>query len=309
MSFRTVVISKRSKLDLKMGYLVVRQEDKIHRIFLDELNTLILENPACCVTGCLLCELIKRKIKVIFCDEKHSPCSELFPCYGHGEVSGKLNEQIAWPSKFCKKLWTNIVAEKINNQAKFLIELGKYDAANLLRSYINDLQEGDNTNREGHAAKVYFNSVFGKDFRRGDGFAVDSALNYGYAIILSAFNREIVARGYYTQLGIFHHNTFNHYNLSCDLMEPFRIFIDRHVYSCNFVQFSTKEKHEVLEIFNSPFCIDNTIRRLDDCIMFYTNSIFKAIASENVGLVKYCSWKFDSNCVQLNSDETNEIKL
>ena len=73
MSFRTVVIEKRSKLDLRMGYLVVRREDETMRIFLDEINTLIIENPACCVTGCLLVELVKRKIKVVFCDEKHSP--------------------------------------------------------------------------------------------------------------------------------------------------------------------------------------------------------------------------------------------
>lgn len=309
MSFRTVVISNRSKLDLKMGYLVVRKEDDTHRVFLDEINTLIIENPACCVTGCLLGELVKRKIKVIFCDEKHSPCSELFPCYGHSESSSKLKEQISWAPKFCKQLWTNIVAEKISNQAKFLTELGKDDAANLLNSYVQDLQEGDTSNREGHAAKVYFNSVFGKDFKRGDGFAIDSALNYGYAILLSAFNREIVARGFYTQLGFFHHNTFNHFNLSCDLMEPFRIFIDRHVYSCNFMQFTAREKHKVLEILNTPFCIDNTIRRLDDCIMVYTNSIFKAIANENIKLVKYSSWKFDSTLGKLINNETDKIKL
>ena len=102
MSFRTVVVEKRSKLDLRMGYLVVRQGDDIIRVFLDEINTLIVENPACCVTGCLLSELIKRKIKVIFCDEKHSPSSELIPCYGHGECAGKLQEQILWDKEFCR---------------------------------------------------------------------------------------------------------------------------------------------------------------------------------------------------------------
>ena len=78
MSFRTVVIKKRSKLDLRMGYLVVRQDDETKRIFLDEVNTLIVENPACCVTGCLLAELVSRKIKVIFCDEKQSPALQMF---------------------------------------------------------------------------------------------------------------------------------------------------------------------------------------------------------------------------------------
>ena len=39
MSFRTVVISKRGKLDLKVNYLVVRHESEVRRIFLDEINT------------------------------------------------------------------------------------------------------------------------------------------------------------------------------------------------------------------------------------------------------------------------------
>ena len=171
-----------------MGYLVIRRDSETIRIFLDEINTLILENPACCITGCLIVELIKRKIKVVFCDEKHSPCSELMPYYGHGECSGKLQEQIEWDKRFCKFLWARIIAEKINNQSLFLAEKGLEKEAALLKSYIPDIQPGDASNREGHAAKVYFNAIFGNSFKRGGGTAVDSALNYGYSLLLSAFN-------------------------------------------------------------------------------------------------------------------------
>ena len=289
MSFRTVVIAKRSKLDLRMGYLVIRKEDETVRIFLDEINTLIVENPACCVSGCLLAELVKRKIKVIFCDEKHSPCSELLPCHGHSESAGKLREQIGWEQEYCQQLWTRIVAEKIRNQALFLLEKQKIREAEMLFSYVQDLQPGDLSNREGHAAKVYFNAIFGDGFRRGDGMAVDSALNYGYSLILSAFNREIVACGFSNQLGISHHNTFNHFNLSCDLMEPFRVFVDRWVDLCQFCKFESAEKHRVLEIFNQPFIINGEKRRLNDCIMIYTRSIFKAVSSHDLSVIKFCS--------------------
>ena len=291
MSFRTVVVEKRSKLDLRMGYLVIRRDDDIIRVFLDEINTLIVENPACCITGCLLVELIKRKIKVIFCDEKHSPCSELIPCYGHGECAGKLQEQLQWDKEFCQTLWTRIIAEKIHNQADFLSEKGKEKEALLLNSYISDIQPGDISNREGHAAKVYFNAIFGNDFKRGGGMATDSALNYGYSLILSAFNREIISCGFLTQLGIAHHNTFNQFNLSCDLMEPFRIFVDRWVDTCQFCEFGSNEKHKVLEIFNQPFSLNGENRRLDDCIMLYTRSVFKSIQNKNLTVVKFCSIK------------------
>ena len=287
MSFRTVVIEKRSKLDLRMGYLVIRKDSETVRVFLDEINTLIMENPACSITGCLIVELIKRKIKVVFCDEKHSPCSELMPCYGHGECSGKLQEQIGWDKRFCQFLWARIIAEKIYNQALFLSEKGKEKEAALLKAYMADIQLGDASNREGHAAKVYFNAVFGNGFKRGSGMAVDSALNYGYSLILSAFNREIVACGFSTQLGIAHHNVFNQFNLSCDLMEPFRIIIDRWVDACGFDEFGSVEKHKMLEIFDQPFVINGENRRLDDCIMLYTRSVFKSIQNKDLTLLKF----------------------
>ena len=122
MSFRTVVISKRSKLDLKMGYLLVRQADETWKLFLDEINTLIIENPACCVTCCLLAELVRCKIKVIFCDEKHSPCAELLPCHGHSESSGKLREQIQWDQQFCRYFPFEINRKNLLNKLLSVLE-------------------------------------------------------------------------------------------------------------------------------------------------------------------------------------------
>ena len=93
MSWRTVVITKRCKLDYKMGYLVVRDEET-KRIFLDEIAILMLENTAISLTGCLLSALVEKKIKVIFCDEKRNPQSELLPLYGSHDCSRKLRTQI-----------------------------------------------------------------------------------------------------------------------------------------------------------------------------------------------------------------------
>ena len=64
----------------------------------------------------------------------------------------------------------------------------------------------DITNREGHSAKVYFNAIFGQEFQRREENNINGALNYGYAVMLVCFNREIVRLGYLTQLGIWHKN-------------------------------------------------------------------------------------------------------
>ena len=53
MSWRTVVITSRCKLDYKMGFMVVRAEET-KKIFLDEIAILLIENPAVALTGCLL---------------------------------------------------------------------------------------------------------------------------------------------------------------------------------------------------------------------------------------------------------------
>lgn len=82
MSWKTVVISKRSKLDFKMNYMVVRNDESTIKVYLDEINILIIENTAVSLTAALLNELNKHKIKVIFCDEKRNPSTELLSYYG-----------------------------------------------------------------------------------------------------------------------------------------------------------------------------------------------------------------------------------
>ena len=72
MSWRTVVISSNAKLDYQMGYMVVRRMDTL-KIHLSEMEILLIESTAVSLTAALLAELSKKKIKVIFCDEKRNP--------------------------------------------------------------------------------------------------------------------------------------------------------------------------------------------------------------------------------------------
>lgn len=243
MSWRTIIVTKRAKLDLKTGYLVIRTEDEVKRIYLDEMSVLIIENPAVSITGCLIAALNEKKIKVIFCDEKRSPTCELVSYYGSHDTADRIRKQIKWNDDVKVCIWTEIVSEKIRQQSNFLKEADKLAEAQLLDSYLLQMEIGDTSNREGHAAKVYFNALFGMNFTRSKECVSNAALNYGYGILLSAFNREIVSHGYITQIGLFHNNMFNHFNLSCDLMEPFRVLVDRIVYNSSFTEFTSKEKH------------------------------------------------------------------
>ena len=276
MSWRVVVIESQSKLDYKMGYLVVRSLDT-KRILLDEIAILIIENPAVSLTGILMEELIVRKVKVIFCDTKRNPIAELIPHHGSHDSSAKIRVQITWNQITKDNIWRDIVSEKIRKQADFLLEIGREEQAMMLSEYTGQIELADATNREGHAAKVYFNALFGMDFTRSADIPINAALNYGYSMILSAFNREVCANGYLTQLGIFHDNMFNHFNLSSDLMEPFRVLVDRVVYQMQPTEFGKEEKHEMWKLLDQKVEIDGQNQFVMNAIKIYTKSVLDAI--------------------------------
>ena len=287
MSWRIVVISNGAKLEYKMEYMIVRQSE-ITKIHLSEISMLIVESTAVSLTAGLLNELTRRKIKIVFCDEKRNPSSELVSYYGSHDTSAKVRQQVGWTSEIKKIIWTEIVSEKIRSQQRFLECLGKKESE-MLVGYLKELQPGDSTNREGHAAKVYFNAVFGMDFSRSLDIPINAALNYGYGIILSAFNREIVSNGYITQLGLFHDNMFNQFNLGSDLMEPFRILVDRKVYEMKPDKFEREEKLQLVNILNQEIIIDGKKNYVINAIKIYCKSVFDAINDNDVSLIRFYS--------------------
>ena len=266
MSWRTVVITGNAKLDYKMDYLIVRKTDNTTRVFIGEIGMLIVESTSVSLTTMLLCELTKHKVKVVFCDEKHNPQSELLSYYGSHDTSAKVRTQIGWSKQEKELIWTEIVAEKIRQQRDHLLERGLDTQAALLASYIPEIEIGDKTNREGHAAKVYFNALFGMDFTRSQENATNAALNYGYGILLACFNREVVANGYITQLGLFHDNMFNQFNFSSDLMEPFRILVDRIVVKMKPQKFDKDEKICFIYMLEDGVMIDEKNQYVSNAI-------------------------------------------
>ena len=287
MSWRTVVISNNAKLDYQIGYMVVRGE-KTTKIHLNEIGMLIVESTAVSMTSYLLSELMKNKIKVVFCDEKRNPCSELVSYYGSHDTSSKIRKQIEWTKDDKDHIWTEIVSEKIKQQALMLQRYQK-EEVNMLFEYMEEVEFGDITNREGHAAKVYFNTLFGKKFTRTDENPINAALNYGYGIILSIFNREIVSSGYLTQIGLFHDNMFNQFNLSSDLMEPFRPLVDQLVVELKPEKFETEEKRKMLELLNKEVEICGKMEVVTNAIKIYCRSVFDALNDRDISLIRFYS--------------------
>ena len=287
MSWRIVVVGGHAKLDYKMDYLVVRKQEATSKIYIGEIGLLIVESTAVSITTMLLSELAKNKVKVVFCDEKKNPQSEIIPYYGAHDTSMKIRQQIAWNVNIKSEVWTEIVAEKIRNQMRFLYELDYKEQADLLKQYVQEILPKDESNREGHAAKVYFNAIFGLYFTRSEENAINAALNYGYSILLSCFNREIVSNGYITQIGLFHDNRFNQFNLASDFIEPFRTLIDRKVVNMMPEDFGKEEKMELVNVLNQNVIIEQKVHSVNNAIKIYCRSIFAALNNEDIADIRF----------------------
>jgi CRISPR-associated endonuclease Cas1 subtype II len=286
--FRELIISSKSLLSYQNNWLIVRSFEGNKKVFLDEVEVIILENPASSITAFCAVEIAKRNIKLIFCDEKHNPIAEMLPLYGSYDSAAKLNAQIQWKSETKAVVWQSIIKLKISHQAKLLKELGCDSASDKLLAEIPKIKPGDKTNREGMAARIYFNSLFGLDFNRErgeDAHQYNAALNYGYAVLTSLFNRYIVAAGYSTQLGVFHHGTENQFNLSCDLLEPFRSLIDREVLHGCSLAFDAAERYRLANIIFTEVKIDGVVQTLDNAVPIYVRSVFDALNTGQIELI------------------------
>ena len=249
------------------------------------------------LTAALMSELIKNNVKVIFCDEKCNPSAELLPFYGAHNTSKRIKTQAAWSKEIKDEIWKVIIVEKIKRQAGVLKRRGFMEEETLLNSYAMQVLSGDVTNREGHAAKVYFNSVLPDGVTRRSGGFINGCLNYGYAVLLSAINREITASGYLTQIGVWHDNEFNQFNLGSDLIEPLRTVVDETMLLI--LPEDKTFKRKMANILNYTAVFDGKNTTLDVALRGYVKSVLCALESNNPSIVT-----FPKNV--LVSVETNE---
>lgn len=267
MSFRTIVIESASKLEYSLNYLVCRKGTEVKRVLIDEIKTLVINSLQVSITTSLISELMKKKVKIIFVDNEHNPLGETVPYQNNYYSYRKIKEQITFTEYRKNYLWKKIIERKIINQAMNLYLKDKKIEYEMLIEYSKTVSEGDITNREGHSAKVYFNSIFGKGFSRDQDLKVNKYLNYGYAIILSSINREIKSLGYLTELGIHHKGESNSFNLSCDFMEPLRPIVDLLVLKDEVDDNNYREKligllSKKVQYNNKEIFLDNAIKLL-----------------------------------------------
>lgn len=257
--------------------MVIRKEDDTRKILLKDISSVVLQTNQAFLSAYLLSELAKEKISLVISDEKQNPVGQYLPLYGAHNSSKRIQEQLEWTEPTKKRVWQRVVRDKIDHQAAVLNARAQEDWAARLRELIPEVRSGDPTNREAHAARVYFQALFGTGFSRETECVTNAALNYGYAVLLSAVSREIVARGYLTQSGICHRNEYNQFNLSCDLMEPFRPLVDRVVFDNVEDEFGKNEKRILVDVLNLSIPYKNGAYRTSSVISLYVQDCLSAL--------------------------------
>ena len=281
---QTLFFSTPVYLSLKNCQIVISWKDSDDKITrpIEDIGCVVLENQMISITLPLLNELVKNNVAVILCDNKMMPTSMLQNLDANTTQAESLKFQLAVTDPMKKQVWKQIIESKIKNQAAVLALAGKNK--DILKPYYNNVKSGDSDNREGLAAKIYWNSLLGNSFKRErEGCSPNSLLNYGYSILRAAVARALLGSGLLPNLGIFHKSRYNAFPLADDVMEPYRPFVDEIVYRLyenGFTELNKESKSEIMRVLNCDVNIGKVKRPLQIALTMTTASLVKYYTGE-----------------------------
>ncbi len=255
-AWKTLRITKPCKLRIDNDNLLIEDDETRIKLCLGDVDSIIFEGDRFTLSAKVLAAFAKYKIATLFCDECYMPTAILHPYHQSSLATETLKAQLSLPDSFKDALWAQIVRVKISLQADVLAFLDK--SAQQVRRYIDHVRPGDPYRAEAKSARSYWKELFGDLVREPNSLDIrNQALNYSYAICRSLVTRDLSAAGFLPALGLWHDNRFNAFNLSDDLMEPFRPIIDIAIYKL-LPQFSEEfllpvYKREIISIFDVEY--------------------------------------------------------
>lgn len=270
MGWRIVYIEESENVSSYLDNVKIKRINDDILIPYRDIHTLIIDNYKTYLTTNFIIKCAEYKINLIICGLEHLPIAFVNPISGNSQSPLVLKKQLEWKNNMKEKLHKLIIKGKIENQVQILISNNKnIDVINKIKQFKNQTIDGDLTNREGLAAKMYFRELFGNNFIRFNDDVVNAALNYGYTILRTQISKVLISKGLNTNLGIFHRGIDNQFNLSDDIIEVFRPIVDNYVYKnilnkdtftredrINLIKITTKnmkyngQKHTFLNVIN-----------------------------------------------------------
>lgn len=288
MGWKILEIENSNRISLFLNNIVILKQNNKITIPIKDIDILLLNNYKLNITVQLINELTNNNVLTIICDNRYLPTSIIVPIIGHHNTLKIIESQINWNHKWKSDTWEKIVKNKIINQANLINILNlDNDIYKKIIDMSNNIKSYDVTNREGHAAKIYWHTLYGKDFNRHDMSYTNKLLNYGYAILRALLTRSIIKKGLDPRISIFHKSFSNYFALSSDLMEPFRVIVDLKVYlmSKNSEQKFYEDKEKIIKIFTGKILINNKKEYISNAIDIFIDYIVKQYSIPKIDLI------------------------
>lgn len=283
MAFRVILIESDVTIKVKLNNLIITKDENDVWVPLDDISMIVMDNLSTMLSARLLCQLSEQGIGFMVCNQEHLPTGFYSSYDNHSRASKVIGFQIEKDLEYYDQIWKMIVEAKIVNQATAYQRLfGDKIGVDRILKFATEVSEGDKSNREAHAAKVYFNLLMGTSFSRGnEDILLNSGLDYGYAVLRSYIARVCVGYGLNTQIGIHHKNEYNRFNLVDDLMEPLRPIVDMIVYKTmkddNY--FTREHRRQLVNILNMKIMYRNKKMHICNMIENYVEQ-FAAMIME-----------------------------
>lgn len=282
---RTLVFSNAMDLSLKLNQIVIAYRElptEAVTVPIEDVGVVVLENQMTKITLPLLNALTDANVSVVFCNKKGMPNSMLFNMESNNTQGETLRLQIDAGEVMKKQIWKQIVEAKIHNQSLLLDKVRGNGA--VLKPYYSNVKSGDSDNREGIAARIYWQRLFGEDFIRDRTLpGINALLNYGYTILRAATARSLVGSGLLPAIGVFHHNRSNAFPLADDVMEPYRPYVDEIVFNLTQqgkLEVNKETKAELINVLYADTCFAKVMRPLQVGLTMTSASLVRFYAKE-----------------------------
>lgn len=291
---RTLFFSNPYYLHTRNEQLVIANKETEQETVapIEDLGFVVLDHPQLTISYSAMQKLAANNVAVIYCDDKHLPASMLLSLDAHHTQNERFRQQLEASEPLKKQLWKQTIEVKITNQARLLEKYSSHEQA--LHRLAANVGSGDTTNREGQAARIYWQHVFapfiGPMERDRYGAPPNNLLNYGYALLRAATARALAGAGLLCTLGIHHHNRFNAFALADDIMEPYRPFVDELVIHSMLTglpgdELTTKDKAQMLKIMAVDTQMPDGISPLMIALNTTASSLVQCFAGERRKLV------------------------
>lgn len=281
---QTLFFTTPVSLSLRNCQMVItqRESDEPTTRPIEDIGCVVLENQQIHITLPLLNELVHNNVAVVLCDKCMMPSAMLMSLDANTTQAETQKLQFAATEPMKKQVWRQIIEQKIDNQARLLLKIGRQ--ADDIKTLSQNVKSGDSDNREGAAARIYWQRLFGFDFRRErDGPMPNAMLNYGYSILRAAVARALLGSGLMPSVGVFHRNRYNAFPLADDVMEPYRPYVDEIVNEMlddGLTQLDKEAKARLLNVLTADVAMDNVTRPLLIALTMTSASIAKYFAGE-----------------------------